>query len=62
MKKKFNSKDWTFRPTSLGAAMQKAGLIDTPSLVREAKQEGLLRAKTDKENIEPSVHIVPLAA
>lgn len=40
MARRFNSNDYTFRPTSLGAAMAAAGMIaGSPSLVREAKLE-----------------------
>lgn len=53
----FKSRDFSFRPTTLSEAMQKAGLIDTPHLVREAKREGTVRAKTDRFNNQPSVHI-----
>ena len=38
MARKFNSNNYTFRPTSLASAMQSAGLIKQPHLVREAKQ------------------------
>ena len=61
MKSKFCSRDYGFRPTTLSAALMKAGLIEQPHLVREAKNEGLLRARTDDFNDEASVPI-PLHA
>lgn len=46
MARNFSSNNFHFRPTSLAAAMQSAGLIDKPSLVREPKQS---ITKTSKE-------------
>jgi hypothetical protein len=57
MKNTFKSRDFGFRPTTLSAAMLAAGLIEQPHLVREAKREGLLRARHDRFNREPSVAI-----
>ena len=62
MKQAFKSRDFTFRPTSLSAAMLAAGLIQQPHLVREAKREGLLRGKHDRYNSQPSVHVPTLNA
>ena len=35
----FQSTDWHFRPTSLAAAMQSAGMDISPALIREPKLE-----------------------
>jgi hypothetical protein len=59
-KAKFHTRDHAFRPTALSLALVAAGMTTDLHLVREPKREGLLRAKTDKFNIEPSVRIAPL--
>lgn len=61
MKASFKSRDFFFRPTALGAAFAALGVQDVP-LLREAKREGLFRAKTDRYNEEPSVVISPIPA
>lgn len=51
----FKSQNYLFRPTTLGAALVNAGLVkDSPHLVREAKNEGLLRQRRDSFNDLPS--------
>jgi hypothetical protein len=61
MKKSFKSRDFFFRPTAIGAAFMALGATEVP-MVREAKRSGLLRAKTDTFNREPSVVIEPIPA
>jgi hypothetical protein len=59
----FRSSDFVFRPTSLAAAMQQAGLVDRIHLVREPQHEGTLRDMRDRNNVRPSVqvHLKPVA-
>jgi len=56
MKQNFKSDDFIFRPTTLSAALQEAGMAKI-SLVREEKCHGLLRARQDKENALPSIRV-----
>lgn len=60
----FRSEDFLFRPTSLAAALQEAGLTKGLHLVRDPKIEGILRPHHDRRNERDSVkvHLKPKAA
>lgn len=51
---KFRSSDFLFRPSTLSAAMQAAGIIQTPFLIREPKMTATTRQRNDTLSIRDS--------
>jgi hypothetical protein len=46
-----------FRPTAMSAAMSNSGLIPAPHLIKDLRNTGLLRHKSDTNNLRASVHV-----